>query len=199
MDGIPKLLRNLKKAVQITLLGNSINNLWNYLFPASQWGVFLPGQAQQAIEVSSVVSLDVVSNARASDYPIQTGSFLSYNKVRLPDVFRVQITIDGNEQTRSAFLSWLETNMTATSLFDVVCPEKRWTNSTLVDYRIARSLSSGAAMLVVECVFQQIRELPATFKRLNITNPENQPSTPTARVSANTQVPNSSGGVVLWR
>lgn len=199
IPGVPNLLRNAPRAIGITILGNAVNALWNFLFPGPQWGIFLPGSADRAIEVSSVVELAVAASARASDYPIQSGSFINYNKVRLPDVFGVRITLDLGDQDKAFLMSWLDTNTTEPSLFDIVCPERRWANSTLTDYRINRSASSGASMLVVDCLFQQIRELPATYSRQNIASPENEPSTPTARVNPQPVEPNSAGGAVSWQ
>jgi hypothetical protein len=57
IPGVPNLLRNTPRAIVITLIGNAINSLWNFLFPGPQWGVFLPGSADPAVAVSSVVEL----------------------------------------------------------------------------------------------------------------------------------------------
>ncbi len=199
IPGVPNLLRNAPRAIGLTILGNVVNAVWNFLFPGPQWGIFLPGSADRAVEVSSVVGLEMAGSARASDYPIQSGSFINYNKVALPDIFGVRITNDKGEQDKAFFMSWLETNKNEPTLFDIVCPERRWANSTLTDYRINRTAGSGAAMLVVDCIFQQIRELPATYSRQNIASPENEPSTPTARVNPQPVEPNSAGGAVSWQ
>jgi hypothetical protein len=198
IPGVPNLLRNTARAIVITLIGNAVGGLWKFLFPGPQWGVFLPGSADPAVAVSSVVELGASGRSAVSDYPLQSGSFTSYNKVQTPDLYGIRLTSDGEEQSRAIFMSWLETNKNQTTLFDIVCPERRWPNATLTDYRIIRTSTSGASMITVDCVFQQIRDLPATYSRRNIAEPENQPSSPTARVNVSLLAPESAGGLVSW-
>lgn len=199
LNGIPNLLRKLPQSVVISVLGNSASSIWKYLFPGPQWGIFLPGSSNRAIEVSSVVSMSIAGTSRASDYPIQNGSFTSYNKVRMPDVFSVVVTCDGNEQVRSLFLTWLKDNCSATTLFDVVCPEMRWGSSTLTDYRIDRTSESGASMITAECIFQQIRQLPISFENDNITNPENKGRIGTVTIEPIINLPDVVVEDVKWR
>lgn len=198
IPGVPNLLKNAPKAIGITLLGNLATKLWDYLFPGPTWGVFKVGTTDVAIEVSSIIEQDVSAEARASDYIIQTGSFTNYNKVRQPDIITIRMTKDGGDVSRLQLLYWLNQHVTETSLFDILSPEWRYPNMTLVGYRLGRSARSGAAMIVADCLFQQIREKPAVFSITNIAEPENQPSTPTARVNPIAGEPNSAGGDVAW-
>lgn len=198
IPGVPNLLSNAPKAIGLTLLGIGLNKLWDFLFPGPQWGIFTLNTTDPAIEVSSVVSLDIAGDARASDYPIQTGSFTNYNKVRTPDLFRVALTKDGDDEDRYDLINWLDQNVGATTLFDVYCPEFVWPKATLVSYRISRSAQRGAAMITADCVFQQIRELPALYSSSEIPDPNNQAPAPTARVNEIAGEPNSAAGDVQW-
>jgi len=201
IPGAPNLLKNAPRAIGITLLGNLATNLWDYLFPGPTWGVFNVGTSDPSIEVSSVLELDIAAEARASDYFIQTGSFTSYNKVRMPDVIPIRLVKDGNETSRAQLLKWLDDNLSKTTLFDILSPEWRHPNLTLVGYRIGRTARSGAAMITADCLFQQIREKDVKFSSSTIASPGNQPATPTARVNPvpATPAPNSPGGIITWQ
>lgn len=201
IPGVPNLLKNAPKAIGITLLGNLATKLWDYLFPGPTWGVFTVGTSDPAIEVSSVLEFDVAAEARVSDYFIQTGSFTSYNKVRMPDIIPIRLIKDGNETSRLQLLYWLDDNVTKTSLFDILSPEWRHHNMTLVGYRMSRSVRAGAAMIVADCLFQQVREKAVVFSSSTISDPEAQPSTPTVRVypAPATPAPNSPGGITTWQ
>jgi len=199
IPGVPNLLKNAPRAIGITLLGNLATKLWDYLFPGPTWGVFVVGTSDPAIEVSSVLELDVAAEARASDYFIQTGSFTSYNKVRMPDVIPIRLVKDGNETSRAQLLAWLDDNLSKPSLFDILSPEWRHPNLTLVGYRIGRTARAGAAMITADCLFQQIREKAVVFSSSTIASPENQPATPTARVNPMPISPSSAGGSVAWQ
>lgn len=183
MNGQPQLLNGAPPVFVTGLLGNLISTLINIRFPAPNWGVFLPGTTDKAIEVSSVVELDLAGESAVSDYPIETGSFTTYNKVILPNTFQVRMTRDGSETQRAEFLNWLSVNKDATTLFDILCPEVVYPNATLRGYRVSRSSSSGAAMIVADCLFQEVRQVTTLYKSSNISDPKNMPSTPTARVS----------------
>ena len=196
--GMPNLLNNLPKAAGITLLGNLATDLVGLLFPGPNWGVYKVGTSTRAVEVSSVVEQDISAEARTSDYIIQTGSFTTYNKVRLPDVIPIRMTKDGSETSRLQLLDWLNQNLTDTTLFDILSPETRYSNATLVGFRISRSARSGAAMIVADCLFQQVREKPAVFSSSQIAEPENKPASPAARVYAVPDDPRVTGSVVSW-
>lgn len=200
IPGIPNLLKPSGKAIGLSLLGNVVNSLWNLLFPGPTWGVFNVGTSDIAIEVSSVGGLDIAGEARVSDYPIQTGSFTSYNKVVLPNIVTIQLTKDGGEDSRQALLAWLEDNKGRTTLFDILSPEWRYSNMTLVGYRLSRSARSGAAMVIADCMFQQVRENPPVYSSSTIADPENQSSTPTARAyPAPPDKPLEVGGPISWQ
>lgn len=198
IPGVPNLLKNAPKAIGITLLGNLATKLWDYLFPGPTWGVFNVGTSDPSIEVSSVLEFDVAAEARVSDYFIQTGSFTSYNKVRMPDIVPIRLVKDGNETSRLQLLYWLNDNLTKTTLFDILSPEWRHPSMTLVGYRISRTARSGAAMITADCLFQQIREKSVVFSSTTIADPKNQPATPTARVNLQAGEPTSAGGDVAW-
>lgn len=199
IPGVPNLLRNAPRAIGITLLGTAVSGLFNLLFPAPKWGIFIRGSENSDVSFSGINAVDIAADSQASDYPIQTGSFTSYNKMARPNIFRVEIARDGSAEERELLLKWLEKNVGEPTLFDVVVPERRWANATLVSYRISRSARSGAAMLLVDCIFQQVRELPAAYSRQNIADPENEPTTPAARVNPQPTEPNSAGGQVSWQ
>lgn len=198
IPGVPNLLKNAPKAIGLTLLGNLANKLWNYLFPGPTWGVFKVGTTDPAIEVSSVLEIDIAAESRSSSFIIQSGSFTNYNKVQMPNITTIRMTKDGGETDRLQLLYWLDQHVAETSLFDVLTPEWRYHNMTLVGYRLSRSARSGAAMIVADCLFEEIRQKPAVYSSSVIADPEDQPTTPTARVNLQAGEPTSAGGDVAW-
>ena len=199
MFGAPNLLNGLGKRTAITLLGNAVSALWDFLFPGAVWGIFETGSTTRAIELSSVVEVDLSADSRVSDYPIQTGSFVSYNKVANPNFITLRVTKDGSESSRSELLQWLDANKKDVTLFDILTPESRYSSMTLVSYRISRSARSGAAMLTVDTLWQEVRQIEAQYSTTRIESAEDQPTTPTARVNPIGTAPNSAGGPVSWQ
>lgn len=196
LPGAPNLLNPTSGRTVITaVLGRVAGALWDFLFPGPVWGIFTVGTTVPAVEVNSVVAFGTRKASNVSDYKIETGSFVSYNKVETPRVASVRITKEGNSLERAAILNWLDVNVKAPTLFDVVMPELRYGNMTLIEYSIDRNATSSVGMLVVDCVFQEIRELVPVYSRNNVEGAENAPSTPAQRVNARSS---SRGGDVAW-
>lgn len=189
MFGVPSLLKGVARATVATLLSNTLGKLYDFFVVPPKWGIYLPGSSTKAIEVASVVAMDIAGSADVSDYPIEQGSFVSYNKVILPDVFQFRIAQDGQEASRTYFLDWLQRAKNGLDVFDVVCPEFVYPNATLIRYTIRRTAESGASMVTADCVFQQVREKPAKYSSSQTEKPENEESTPVVQVNP---VPSSS-------
>lgn len=189
MFGVPNLLKGVARATVATLLSNTLGKLYDFFVVPPKWGIYLPGSSTKAIEVASVVAMDIAGSADVSDYQIEQGSFVSYNKVILPDVFQFRIAQDGQEASRTYFLDWLQRAKNGLDVFDVVCPEFVYPNATLIRYTIRRTAGSGAAMITADCVFQQVREKPAKYSSSQTEKPENKESTPVVQVNP---VPSSS-------
>lgn len=185
MAGIPgyPVLKSGKIPAPITsVLSSAIGSLWSALFPGEKWGIYEPGTETPILEVDSIVELGVNGSSEVSSYKIETGSFASYNKVRNPTAILLRVTKEGQAITRASIVNWLELNVAAASMFDVVMPEKRYTNYTVVDYRILRNSSSGAGLIVADITVQEVREAVATYSNSNIEDPSNVPASPASRV-----------------
>lgn len=129
------------------------------------WGIFSRG-GQPVVLADNVIRADYRKEYTVSNYPVEEGSFESYDKVELPFDMRLTFTAGGSLANRQALLDSLEAIQGDLQLYDVVTPEKTYTsvNVTHIDYN-RREGSSG--MLVVEVWVTQIRvgvtdELSAT-------------------------------------
>lgn len=110
-----------------------------------------------AVQIDSLRELDYRKETQVSDYRLETGSFASYNKVRLPDMVMISLTRGGNQESRKVFMTWLENNVNLTSVFDIVTPEIVYKNMTLEAYEIRRTAKDGGASLIVaDCMFRKI-------------------------------------------
>lgn len=185
MFGIPDLLSGIVKNSGTILLGTVEAGLLNFLSGTPNWGVYQPGTTTKAVTVDSVVSLGWGRDNPVSDYIIETGSFTSYNKVQKSRDVRVELAVGGNTTTRLAFCQWLEQNVNATTLFDILAPEGALQNVTLSSYKIDRTATSGAAKITAACVFKEIRQRPALYYN------SGTPSTDTTNAASTTDTPST--------
>lgn len=121
-----------------------------------QWGIFLDGE--QAFAYNSVLDFDFKQDNPTSDYPVEDGSFYSYDKVQLPFDVKVRITSGSAESDRQALLAALRTAASDLNLYDVVTPELTYPscNITHVDYK--RTNVNGIGLIVADIWFVEIRQ-----------------------------------------
>ncbi len=150
------------------------------------WGVFkdgepvlttgpsrsLPGLLQSALDIvdsvssifsgpspgpDSVVALEYRQDWELSDYPVEKGGFQSYNKVQRPFDVRVRFSKGGSDAARSAFLALVDSLAKTLDTYDVVTPEKTYTNVNINHQNFARAADT-AGMVIVDLWFLEIRE-----------------------------------------
>ena len=133
----------------------------------------------------SVLSLEWHGEERISDYPVQNGQFVSYNKVKVPFDLRMVMTCQGKNviqdalqsvtqslnqalsniglafgqpMSRDAFLRQLDEMLDSTDLYDVVTPDKVYQNVNLVAYNHAKKNDEGGTLIIAELMFREVRE-----------------------------------------
>lgn len=125
-------------------------------FAGPQWGIFLDGA--QAFPYNSIVDFDYKQDFPVSDYPVEDGGFLSYDKVQLPFDVRVRVASGPTEQDRQDLLVAAKAAANTLDLYDVVTPEDTYSscNITHVDWK--RTSVSGVGLVVVDFWFVEIRQ-----------------------------------------
>lgn len=127
----------------------------------------------------STGSVEYSKETRVSDFPIETGSFASYNKVELAACPFVTLCLTANENDRRLFLDAIDNACKSTELYSVVTPEVTYINYSIERYRYSRQSSKGATLLIVEILLKEIRQVSALFTQS--TNPEiDNPKDPSA-------------------
>ena len=149
-----------------------------------QWGIYLNGspviqpanvvtQALQAVLplasplaaifgislpiAASFVDMDYKQDWPTSDYPVEQGSFQSYDKVQLPFNIPVRLAFSGPAVQRQQFLSVINTMANSLNLYDVYTPEGAYTSCSVDHVEFHRD-ATRVSMIVVDVWFEQIRE-----------------------------------------
>lgn len=200
--GVPALVRPANAAIAASpVLAFGIGELQNVLANVYQqspvWGIFdADGNQLGAPEgvngiLSAIFSLNVSTlstfsfsyskETRVADFPVEGGSFASFNKVQIPANPVVTLALDGTKADRSAFLSILDDACNSTELFDVVTPEITYTGYTIERISYDRNALRGATLLTVDVMLKEIRQVSAAFAQATspINNPQNPAATPT--------------------
>lgn len=158
VPGVPTLLRSgLAQAAVSLLVADAIGFLSGFFAP--RWGIYLNGV--RAIEADSVVSFDFKNDWRVADYPIERGGFESYDKVSTPFESRLRFARGGSELDRTLMLQSIEFAANSLALYDIVTPERTYTNANIDRYDYRRTNNSGVGMLIIDVVAIEIRERSA--------------------------------------
>lgn len=181
VPAIPRQAASVISAIEIDL-GTLSDVLGNSLQYASQWGIYdskgnrlgLPNSslAQQIANqngliasdtLQSTLSFEFLKEARVADFPIEAGSFASYNKVEMPANPVVSIAVSGSVDDRAQFLEAVDKACKSTDLYNILTPEVTYINYSLERYVYQRRANNGATLLIVDISVKEIREVSATF------------------------------------
>lgn len=144
-------------AVEI-LLADAVAVLRTVL-PYPQWGIF--DQTGQAVIVGdSCKAFGFTAEERISKYPIEQGSFASYNKVATPSEPRLQFTVGGTQANRANFLAACEAAKQSLYLFVAVTPEAAYPNMNVVHYDYDRG-REDANFITVDVWLEEVRQAPS--------------------------------------
>lgn len=182
--GVPALLGQSVKAGVSASASTAVATMLNAAVLAQaerQWGVFTPDN-RPVLTSGHVRALDVQSQCRIATAPLENGSFLSYNKVRMPGQYGVEMLCDGSSmelgsasvlgdllstlgmpalsgglQARALFVAALDALVADLGLYHIVMPEAVYANVNVTGYRIRRDVHAGVSMLVAELVVQEVR------------------------------------------
>lgn len=191
-NGIPALLGKVANVATVGLLVVAdATNILN-LFSGPKWGIFNQ-DGSLAIQPDSMISLDFKKDYKIPNYPVEQGSFQSYNKVTLPRGTRVRMTKGGTDSDRANFIVQVNHAANSLNLYNVVMPEGTVNqNVSILNYGFSRTSENGAGLLMVDIEFIEVM-VTATVAFSNTTapsgaNPVNggsvQPQTPTTAQSA---------------
>lgn len=149
---------------------------------SAQWGIFnADGEPLTGLglnffgPIQSTQDIAYTKIMQSSNFPVQSGSFASYNKVELPGISRVTLTITGSVNDKMQFLTAIDTACKSTNLYSVVTPEVQYINKSIERYSYTRSASRNVSMLSVHLTLSEIRIVTAKFSNSGnkINNPSN--------------------------
>jgi len=120
-----------------------------------QWGIFLNGDP--VVVADSVVAIEYKQQWLISDYPVEQGSFQTYNKVQVPFDVRVRFSAGGDLANRQALLDSIAAIAGDLNLYDVVTPEETYSNANITHYDYKRTNNQGLGLIQVDVYLEEVR------------------------------------------
>lgn len=120
--------------------------------------VLVGANGQTVITPDSVLSVEYRGEQRISNFPIEKGSFASYNKIAVPYDLRVSLTCNGQgEMTRDAFLTQLEAMKNSLDIYTFITPDFNYQSINLEHYDYRREAGRGVQLITADLFFTEIR------------------------------------------
>lgn len=188
LPGVPQVARaaNGALAAALPVLGAAaaVGALWRALFVSPKWGVYkqtppptgavtvtiggvtvsAPPSAVTQPKLVPVITPDSIldfgyhNEYDISDYPVEEGSFTSYNKVSNPYEASIRMSKGGSESDRRAFLAQIDTILASVDLYYILTPEKTYVNANPYRQEMTRRGAGGAFYFSeVDVFFREIR------------------------------------------
>lgn len=187
IPGVPALPFGSPSPVVTVLASEAISSL---LWQASQsppaWGVF-DNNDNQVLVPDSVLEFSNRQEYEISNFPVQAGSFASYNKVIQPFEVHLRFSKAGTQDDRSTFLQALDALAASLDLYYVTTPERVYRNVNLSRYEVVRRGANGAYFLTeVDAYFVQILEVQPQYSTtaVQLPNAQSEAAQPTSNVGA---------------
>lgn len=201
LPGVPSIPRNPLDAVTtvIALGSNVAARFLITMAPAAIWRIVYADGLKDAIVPDNFISVDYSNRQSISNFPIEKGSFSTYNKVATPYQVRVLISKGGSDSVRQKFAIACDGLATSQDIFNIATPDYVYFRAACVGVEFSKTNRSGATLLIAALTFEEVRLIPsARFNEPKPVKPEetksvNAPS-PVADGQVRTYVPGSSNG-----
>lgn len=161
LPGVPALARS--NNAQFVAAGlNIIGQLLPFSLFGTKWGI-IDKNGAAVITPDSFVDFEFREERKIPNYPIEQGSFQSYNKVAVPFDLRVTVSCSGNtlgvggRMSKQAFLEAIQKLLNSLDLVSVVTPNITYNNCNLVHVDYRREARQGATLILAQLWFQEVR------------------------------------------
>lgn len=124
---------------------------------APGWGIYRGGVP--VVIADSVIAFDFRKGWAISDYPVERGSFESYDKVEIPFGTRFRFAAGGNEARQQALLSSIAAIAGDLQLYDIVTPAKVYLDANIERYDYSQTATNGVGLIQVDVTAIEIREV----------------------------------------
>jgi hypothetical protein len=195
LPGVPQVARSPRFPAApppALAIASALGSLWAAINAKPQWGIFSqvnPNDLEPVLVPDSILDFDYRNSYVVSDFPVQKGTFASYNKVATPFEIVIRMSKSGTLEDRSIFLANLDVLIKSTNLYSVITPERTYRDCNIVDYSIARRQQTGAYFLTdVNVSIKEIRQITPVYSTAasataNAQNPSALPATNLGKVA----------------
>jgi len=188
LPGVPDLVRSpALQPIARGVLGALQGIAWKALKKNEKWGIYSKknvkqrlGEKESSTDFLTSVAGDFLNRGQVSildfrtnfdtitsDFPIEKGSFASYNKVIRPQRITLTYAVSGPSADKMYFFNALRDASKSNTLFDVWMPETYFSNYTITGYNFDRTADSGAYLFIFDVSLTEVKEVTPSYSSSN--------------------------------
>lgn len=158
--GVPALLSGYNSVVQPLTMVTADAEMILRLIAGPTWGIFSADGTPILFGNyfgSAVADVSYEKDYVVATFPVEAGSFASYDKVEQPYHARVTVSVGGSIASRLEALATVEDLIASLTLVSVATPEEVYANANIVHVGYDRSAMKGAGLLHLDIWLEEIR------------------------------------------
>jgi hypothetical protein len=199
-QGIPPMPRNNTP----TFLENQINvqlgalqaAIWDFISVKEQWSI-VDSYGTVITTFDSFVEIEAVNPTTVSNFPVQSGSFASYNKVNLPKPITVVLVKGGSAQEMAKFITIINMVTNSTYLYTVITPTATYNNMNIELSGYRQTAEEGSHLIRAELRMIEVREVLAKYTQTELKNAKTPQSKPVENGGGQQAVTETKGASLL--
>jgi len=161
LPGVPPLLRDTS-AAPFDASARLTADTAKVAAPAARtWGIYNATGAR-VLDVDSVLQVEFNSEYDLPTYPLEQGSFATYNKVEKPFRVMMRVARGGTDAAIRAFKDALDRIKGSLELFTVVTAQYSHVGVNVATVGYKRASDAGVSQVTADITLQQIRTTAAT-------------------------------------
>lgn len=119
----------------------------------------LKDDGSEGINFTSLIEIDVRSAGEVCAFPVEEGSFASYNKVEEALSINIVLARSGDKEDQEETLKQLTEFKESTDLLALSMPTAFYDNLSLESFNYSKSYGQGVNYLIAELELKEIREV----------------------------------------
>lgn len=127
-----------------------------------QW-TLLDAEGEKAFDFDSFSKLNLKSESKVIQAPVENGGFVMYNKTNTPLELNCTLIKKGFPEDLQVYVDALLEYADSTNLLSVVTPDREYQNMNLTSVSFSRSAEGGVNLIMAECAFTEIRQVTPEY------------------------------------
>lgn len=148
------------------------------------WGIY-DSTGNKLADVDTCLSVEIKDASKVSSFPVEEGSFTTYNKVKEPFEAKVRLGVGGQARIAAAIIA-VRAAVASVNLYDVWTPEYIYQNCTVTIGSVKRTEKEGANLLELLVDLKEVRQVSAQYTTTTapITSKKAKQPSSTSKVSS---------------